>query len=107
MLMLDQKCLRTTCGSISAPARKVSRMAPKPARKLTHGANGRPIDVAGDRADHDLDQGDRDRRPETEIIEAISASPSHKAEASQTFSMISSMPPRAEARSRLVGRWQR
>ena len=43
MLMLDQKCLRTTCGSISAPARKVSRMAPKPARKLTQGASGRPM----------------------------------------------------------------
>ena len=37
MLMLDQKCFRTTAGSISAPARKVRIMAPAPARKLTQG----------------------------------------------------------------------
>jgi hypothetical protein len=36
-----RKCRRTTRGSISATARKVSRMAPKPARKLTHGASAK------------------------------------------------------------------
>jgi hypothetical protein len=35
--MLGQKCLRTTTGSISAPARKVRTTASVPARKLIQG----------------------------------------------------------------------
>src|SRR4030042_1867244 len=41
MVMLDQKCFRTTTGSISAPARNVRMIAPAPARKLIQGVISR------------------------------------------------------------------
>jgi hypothetical protein len=41
--LLGQNFRLMTWLSISVPARKVSMMAPKPARKFTHGTSSRPM----------------------------------------------------------------
>src|SRR5882762_4524211 len=84
MLMLDQKCLRTTWLSISVPARKVRRIAPKPARKFTHSVRWRPI-VLPATAPTMISMRATEIATRMDMIEAARARPSHTAEASQIF----------------------
>jgi hypothetical protein len=106
--MLGQNFRRTTSGSISAPARKVRRMAPKPARKLTQGASGRPTRLPAT-APTTISVRATEIATHIESTDAISAKPIHKADASQTLSMPSSMPRRGAALRRPTvgrsGRW--
>ena len=102
MLMLDQKLRRTTCGSISAPARKVSRIAPNPARKFTQGASGSPTMLPAT-APTTISIRATEIATQTETIEATSARPIHSADASQTLSIVSllhAMAPRGSPRRR-------
>ena len=89
MLMLGQNFLRTTTASISVPARKVSRMAPKPARKLTQGARVKPTRLPAT-APTTISTSATDIATQIEMTDASSASPTHSAEASQTLSIAES-----------------
>jgi transporter family protein len=96
--MLDQKCLRMTRLSISLPARKVSRIAPKPARKFTHSLSWSPM-VLPATAPTMISTNATDIATRIEMIEASSASPSQTAETSHTFSIARSFLRRTSRRS--------
>src|ERR1700724_1001261 len=89
-LMVDQKTLRTTCVSISAPARKVSRVAAKPASKLTQGASGRPMRLPA-KAPTTISTNATDIETQIDSTEATSASPIHREDASQTEAIAFSL----------------
>ncbi len=106
MLMLDQKFLRTTSGSISAPARKVSRMAPKPARKLTQGASGRPMMLPAT-APTTISVSATDIPTQIDNMDAASASPIQSADANQTEAIAFSSPFRGGRAAKLSVRMRR
>src|SRR3546814_8938445 len=88
MLMLDRKCLRITRLSISVPARKVSRIAPKPARKLTQSVRSSPMTLPAT-APTMISMRATETATRIEMIEASRARPSQTADASHTFSIRS------------------
>src|SRR5215469_3153116 len=87
MVMLDQKCLRTMRGSISVPARKVRRIAPKPARKLTQSVICRATRLPAT-APTTISTRATDIPTRIEMRDASRANPSHKAEWSQTLAIF-------------------
>src|SRR5579862_191382 len=84
--MLDQKFRRITPGSISAPARKVSRIAPNPAWKFTHGEISSPTELPAI-APTTISISATEIPTRIEISAAASARPIHSDEASHMFSM--------------------
>src|SRR5258707_5296179 len=102
MVRLDQKCLRTTRLSISVPARKVSRMAPKPARKFTHSVRCRPMTLPAT-APTTISTRAMDIATRIEMIEASKARPSQTADANQTFSIAHSFRPQRPNRCEREG----
>jgi len=81
--------LLMTWASISVPARKVSRIAPNPARKLTQGVISSPI-VLPAIAPTMISMSATDIATRMEMMDAASASASHTDDASQTFVMMNS-----------------
>ena len=89
MPTLAPRLFRMTFISISVPARKVSRMAPKPARKFTQGVISRPM-VLPAMAPTTISMSATEMATRMEIIDAASASASQTDEASQTLCMLNS-----------------
>jgi len=78
-------------GSISVPARKVSMIAPNPARKFTHSVSGRPIALPAS-APTMISISATETATRIETIAATSARPIHKADCSQTCPIDASPP---------------
>src|SRR4030042_1805043 len=103
------QCFRSTSGSISAPARNVSRMLPKPARKLIQGVVSNLADVpindptrgmtSPAAAPTRISMSATQMAVRIEIMLANSARPTHKAAINQGDSSIPILLPDETGRS--------
>ena len=92
MPTLAPRCLRITRESISVPARKVSRMAPNPARKLTQSVIVSPTMFPAT-APTMISISATDIAMRIEITEASKARPSHRADAIHTYPIALPLSP--------------
>src|ERR1700680_150990 len=88
--MTDQKLRRITAASISTPARKVKRIAPKPASQLIQSLSWRWIMLPA-MAPTTISVNATEIVNHTDNSEAASARPIHKAAINQTFSTATSL----------------